>query len=125
MQTKIILLVDDEDGVRRVMAMLLRRWGYSNILEAENGEEGIRMIKEHNPTLVITDLTMSDMRGEELISWVVREYKPTFPQIKVMAVSGDGLPDTEAKAMAAGGDMFLAKPYNLPDLKTAVEGLLA
>jgi len=124
MKTKLILVIDDESAVRSIIVAVLRRCGWTNVLEAANGREGIEMIKEHNPDLVITDLTMPGMRGEEVLRWISREHKPAFPAIKTIALSGDGL-QVESVVKAAGCDVFLDKPFQIDQLKMAVDALLA
>lgn len=121
----IILVIDDEKVVREIVVEALKTFGYSHILEADSGAVGIGMIKERNPDLVIADLTMPGMRGEQVLRWVVREHKPQHPAIKLMAYSGDGLETTESVARAAGADSFLAKPFRVPELKAAIEAVLA
>lgn len=125
METK-ILVIDDEYVVRETVVDALKFLGFSNIFEADSGEAGIEMIKEHHPDLVITDLTMpGGMRGEQVLSWIKNQHKPAFPNIKAMAYSGDGQATTETVARAAGADGFLAKPFLPQALKAAVEAVLA
>jgi CheY-like chemotaxis protein len=88
----------------------------------ENG--GIEKIRGNNPDLVITDLNMPGMRGEEVLRWIAREHRPTHPSIKAIAMSGDDLPATESAARAAGADEFLSKPSGLGNLAAAIENLL-
>ena len=125
MKTSKILLIDDEQWVRETIAMFLEFYGYSNIVQASDGQEGIRMIWQHKPDLVITDLTMPGIRGEEVIRWISCEHKPAHPEIRVVALSADPEGTAEPAVRAAGADAFLSKPFQNDELKEAVEGLLA
>lgn len=124
-ESTVILVIDDDPAVRAVTVIVLGSFGFKNILQADSGEEGIEMISDHFPDLVITDRTMPGMQGEEVIAWVVREHKPRFPKIKIIALSGDREEEVKPVVMAAGGDGFLHKPFNPQDLRSMVEGLLA
>ena len=124
METK-ILIIDDEKAMRLMTITVLNHYGYTNVLEAASGEVGIEIIQKEHPDFVMTDLTMpGGMRGEQVLQWVVREYKPGHPNIKLMAYSGDGQKTTESVARAAGADSFLAKPFRPQTLMAAVESLL-
>jgi CheY-like chemotaxis protein len=125
MKDKLILIVDDDDSVRKSTARCLRLCGFKKVVQATNGQDAIGIITELLPDLVITDLNMPGMRGEELIAWICREHKPTHPAIKIIAQSG-GDPDTMAvRVKDAGGDAFLPKQSGLADLESAIVTLLA
>lgn len=124
METK-ILVIDDEAAMRIMTVAVLNFYGYLNVLEADSGAAGIEIIKQHHPDLVVTDLNMPEMRGEAVLRWIVREYKPQHPAVKLMAYSGDGQETTESVAGAAGADAFLAKPFLPQVLKAAIEAVLA
>ena len=114
---KKVLVVDDEKEIRTMVAILLRKWGHQ-VLEAEDGMEGFKASEEHNPDLVITDLIMPKMRGEELI----RQLKKTR-RIKIIVISG--IDKLEPVARAAGCDDFIQKPFDIFLLKEKVARLLA
>ena len=84
--TKMILVVDDVDGVRREMGYLLEDNGYT-VIQAENGEQACRELLKNNFDLVITDILMPDMDGFELSAFI----RARFPAIKIIAISGGGL----------------------------------
>jgi CheY-like chemotaxis protein len=78
-----ILIVDDDDGVRQSLGMLLRAAGYEVSL-AVNGFDALLQLKRRIPAIVLSDLNMPEMSGFELLSVVRRR----FPQISVIAMSG-------------------------------------
>ncbi|HEX5036183.1 MAG TPA: ATP-binding protein [bacterium] len=83
---EVLLLVDDDDIVRRTLIRLLSFYKYDQILEANSGEQALQIIgKRDDITAMITDMKMPQMGGQELIA-AVRRSRPKLP---VMAISGD------------------------------------
>lgn len=112
---KKILIVDDDKLVRKMLVSALESWGYKQIYEAGDGLEAIEMVKKYHPDVIITDLTMPRMRGEELIRFVRINIKK---DIKIIAMSGEE--ELEPVAFAAGCDDFLIKPFQLSTLEKKV-----
>jgi two-component system, cell cycle sensor histidine kinase and response regulator CckA len=104
--TETVLLVEDEDELRKVVVGILKRSGY-NVLEGRNGDEALRTCGQHNGPieLLLTDVVMPKMNGRQLADRVVA----LRPQIKVLYMSGytDGILVGELAAGAA----FLQKPF--------------
>ena len=115
----LVLVVDDEPDVRKVVRMTLEKAGY-NVLEAEDGEVAIQKIKEdENPLIldvIITDIRMPKINGVEAIAYFQKEW-PTVPLIVLT-----GFPDLEmATSMIKGGITdYLVKPVEAEKLKAAV-----
>ena len=82
---KKILIVDDEEPIRRSIREILEIEDYE-IFEAEDGEEAIRLVQSDEPHLVITDIIMPEKEGFETILQINEEY----PDIKIIAMSGGG-----------------------------------
>jgi len=80
-----ILVIEDDVQVRALLKKLLESEGYT-VLEAENGNIGIRLYHENSVDVVITDLIMPEKEGIETI----RELRKIAPQIKIIAISGGG-----------------------------------
>ena len=80
-----ILTVDDEYVLRQSIVAYLEDSGF-DVLEAENGKEGLEVFKEHKPDLVLTDLQMPVMGGLELLSELAKEA----PNTPVLVISGAG-----------------------------------
>src|ERR1044071_4720074 len=78
-----VLVVDDDESVREVFALLLRKEGYE-VTAAENGFDGLLKLKQLVPDVIISDLNMPKMSGFEFLSVVRRR----FPKISVIASSG-------------------------------------
>jgi two-component system cell cycle sensor histidine kinase/response regulator CckA len=116
-----VLVVDDEDVVRRVTATVLRRLGYT-VLEAASGSEGVRLAQEHagKLDLLLTDVTMAEVTGVE----VGAAFRKANPQRPMIFASGYGTDEMLGTARDAGA-FFLEKPYDVNRLASMVEDALA
>jgi len=118
-----ILVIDDEDQVRRLLRAALEMKGHE-VLEASNGKEALRLHRATPAELAITDILMPEMDGVELI----QALRSVAPQLKIIAMSGGGrFRQTEALDMAEplGAFATLRKPFGLDALLEAVTGALA
>jgi two-component system cell cycle sensor histidine kinase/response regulator CckA len=113
--TETILLVEDEDGVRRVVETMLKRHGYQ-VLSASSYKEAIAAAERHRGTihLLITDMVMPGMSGRKMAECLVAAR----PNLKVLYVSGYG----DAKAQT--DTHFLQKPFSTEELATKIRELL-
>jgi len=118
----LILVIEDDDAVRRMIGRILISEGHE-VIEAGNGKEGLDWLnKSENIELIITDIIMPDMEGLETI----REVKNRLPQLKIMAISGGGRIDAQdylAIASGLGADFTLRKPFIRQELIDAVKSL--
>ena len=110
---EVVLLVDDEDLIRRVGERLLRKLGY-RVLVAPDGETAVRLLDEHTRevSLVILDLVMPDLDGEETFHRL-REIDPLVP---IVLSSGYSKDDKVKRLLLAGANGFLQKPFELKHL---------
>ena len=115
-----ILVVDDEDAVRRVAHRVLERAGY-RVLVATDGREGEHIFHEHRHEIgaVIADLTMGEIGGIELIR-ALRVVDPALPVLLMSGYSSD-----DSAAISSLGVPFLAKPFTANMLVAAVREVLA
>jgi PAS domain S-box-containing protein len=108
-----ILVVDDEEMVRKLASTTLRQHGYE-VLEATDGRDALQMLSGAKPlpSLVLLDLTMPVMGGDELVPVLEREY----PGLKIVVSSG--YPEEDARKGFASGSIagFLQKPYTVMTL---------
>ena len=119
---KKILIVEDIAMSRRLIGDILKYHGYE-ILEAENGEEGIRMAKEHIPDLIIMDLQMPVKNGYDAIK--VLKSDPVTKNIKILAVTSFAMAGDREKALEIGVDDYIEKPINTRELPERVKRLLS
>ena len=117
----VILVVDDEDLVRDVTAMALEDAGYQ-VLCAEDGEKAVRLFGEHRQelSLVILDLSMPGMSGEDILATFARED----PAIPVILCSGRTEEEAYEQVVTAPAG-FLKKPFMPAELVGAVRDTLA
>ena len=116
-----ILVIDDEENIRNGLAANFELEDY-NVKTASSGKEGLALISKGDIDLVITDLRMDGISGEE----VVRHVSTKTPGIPVIVLTGHGTIDAAVNAMRDGAYDFLTKPLNLDQLnmivKRALEG---
>ncbi len=113
---KKLLLVDDEKDIREVLLLPLSDFGY-HIFEAENGEEALRLFKEVQPPIVITDIKMPGIDGIELL----RKIKHENPETEVIMITGHGDMDLAIKSLKYEATDFITKPINVDALEIALQ----
>ena len=119
----LILIIDDEEQIREVLHTVLDRVGHE-VLEADNGKEGLKKYNENDVDLVITDIIMPDTEGLETIARIRRE----FPGLKIVAMSGGGrvVPGSHLDhAALLGASRTFTKPLNMPEFVDAIHETLA
>ncbi len=115
---KHILVVDDEAQITRVLRTSLSTHGY-DIRVANDGETALEIVKDWTPDLVITDLAMPNMDGLELC----RRLR-TKTQVPIIVLSVRGEERTKVKALDAGADDYVTKPYGMEELLARVRANL-
>ena len=114
-----ILIIDDEKNIREGLSASLEMEGYNTVL-AENGKEGLELFAKGDIDLVITDLRMPQVTGEEVLEKIISGS----PGIPVIVLTGHGSIDTAVEAMRKGAYDFLTKPLNLDRLTLIVKRAL-
>ena len=120
---QLILVIDDEEPVRTVLRQMLEKEGYE-VEEAPDGAVGLSLLQDHPIDLVITDLFMPEKEGIE----TMREVQKSFPQVKIIAMSGGGRMgklDFLPMAESFGAQRTLAKPFERKELLETVRAVLA
>lgn len=118
---KKILLIEDEDPIRRVLSKILTEENENYILtEAEDGKSGLDKISETNFDLVLCDIKMPKMDGIE----VLKKAKEKYGSIPFIMLTGHGNIETAVKAMKYGAYDFIPKPPDLNRLLTSVRNAL-
>lgn len=114
-----ILTIDDEENIRNGLADNFELEGY-NVKAAGSGKEGLKIIENESIDLVITDLKMDGMSGQE----VVRQVTTKYPGIPIIVLTGHGSIDDATEAIKAGAFDFLTKPLDLDHLNIVVKNAL-
>jgi two-component system response regulator AtoC len=115
-----ILVVDDEPNLRRVLSAQLSRDGY-DVLTAEDGEQGLEMLRDHHIDLVITDLKMPRRDGMELL----RAALELDAELPVVMITAHGTVDTAVEALKTGAFDYVTKPFDQNEVRTIVRKALA
>jgi CheY-like chemotaxis protein len=117
-----VMVIDDDVALRRLVKRTLSGEGHE-VIEAENGEEGLALLQRHRPDLVVTDILMPKKEGIETIG----KLKEHHPATKVIAMSGGGISGNLMfldVARALGVDATLAKPFRPAELIETVTRVL-
>ena len=116
-----ILLIEDEDSIRRVLKKVLQEDNQSyKFTEATDGQEGISNIKKQEFDLILCDIKMPKKDGIEVLDFI-RNHTPTTP---VVMISGHGNLETAVKAMRMGAFDYISKPPDLNHLLSTVRSAL-
>lgn len=100
----LVLTIDDDPAITDLLSVLLRANGF-DVLVANTGTDGLRMIRDHMPRLVILDLMMPDMDG-----WQVCKAARDFTSVPILVLSALDEPSIVASVLDLGADDFLVKP---------------
>ena len=112
---KTILLVEDDESLRRVMEFQLAEKGYA-VRAACDGEQALRLFRETPPDLVVTDMTLPRVGGLELLRAVKREA----PRVPVIVITAFGTIETAVQAMRDGAFHYVTKPISNEELALVV-----
>src|SRR5882672_6313097 len=114
-ERKQVLIVDDEPNLRKILSAQLTRDGY-DALTAEDGEQGLHLLREHHIDLIITDLKMPKVDGMTLLKRAL-EIEPELP---VVLVTAHGTIDTAVEALKRGAFDFVTKPFDKDEVRQIV-----
>lgn len=113
-----IQVVDDSATTRRVISTLLRRIGFANVDEAENGLEGYEMAQEKRYSMIIPDWAMEPMNGIELVNKLRSDED--LKDTPVIVVSSASRVEDVVRAKAAGVDAYIVKPFDAAGLRDKI-----
>ena len=113
-----ILVVDDLLLNRAQLSQVLAEVGYQ-VFEAANGQEAVEQFKQHQPDLVLMDIMMPVMDGYEAARKIKR--LSDSQHVPIIFISGETSDEAVAKALDAGGDDFVAKPFNPSLLRAKIK----
>lgn len=119
MKNKKVLVVDDDESLRRVLEYNMTEEGY-RVLSAGNGIEGLELFRTRGADVVLTDLQMPEMGGIDLI----RRIRAVSPNAMTIVITAFGTVDTAVEAMKLGAFDYITKPFNREELKMIVKKAL-
>jgi DNA-binding NtrC family response regulator len=114
------LLVDDSESMLKLLSMFMEHLGFDPVT-AHDGDEGLAAVKEHHPSLVVTDIHMPNRNGLLLLE----DIKTLNPSLPVILITGFINAKADMNAAAIQPDAFMEKPFTLDQLKETIEELHA
>ena len=121
MAGELILIVEDNEKNRKLERDVLQAKGYRTI-EAETGEDGVRLAKEHRPALVLMDIQLPGIDGITALGQLRADAGTRV--IPVIAVTASVMTHDRQKIMAAGFDGYQSKPIRVKEFLEAVRAML-
>ena len=115
-----VLTVEDNKDVREYIASVLN--GTYHVLQAENGAEGLEMVLQHHPDMIITDVTMPIMDGNEMCRRVKADER--INHIPVLMLTARASFEGKLSGLEIGADDYMAKPFNARELHARVKNLI-
>ena len=115
-----ILIVDDSRTSRRILRGIIESTGHNVIDEATNGQEGYDKYAALKPDLVTMDITMPVMDGVASLKKIMAD----FPDAKVVMVTAAGQKHNMLEAVQSGATDFLAKPFDVDQIKATIDKIL-
>jgi two-component system, OmpR family, alkaline phosphatase synthesis response regulator PhoP len=112
-----VLIVDDEDFFRALVATGFEREGFA-VLQAENGEDAVKIASTELPELILLDIVMPRLLGFEVCQMLRKDERFTNTAIIIMSAKSYK-PDMD-KATELGADAYIVKPFDFSDLMTLV-----
>ncbi|MBS0149967.1 MAG: sigma-54-dependent Fis family transcriptional regulator [Nitrospira sp.] len=114
-----ILVVDDEQSLREVLSIMLKRAGYA-VTSATDGEDAVELLQKEIFDLVITDLRMPKVDGME----VLKAVKSTAPETVVLIITAFASADSAVEAMKQGAYDYLTKPFQVDEVQLIIRNAL-
>lgn len=111
-----ILVIDDEKSILKTFRLRLSKWGHEIFL-ASDGASGMKILSEKNCDVVITDLNMPGISGQE----VVKQISGTYPHVKIVVITGYATVESAVEAMKGGAFEFLVKPLNFDHVRIVLD----
>jgi len=122
MAGELILVIEDNEKNRKLVRDVLTFKGYT-IVEAETGEEGVRLARERSPKLVLMDIQLPGINGIDALRQLRAD--DATRAIPVIAVTASAMDRDRQTIMAAGFDGYQSKPLNVKEFMAAVQAILA
>ena len=118
MNKTVVLVVDDEEAIRRFLKVALASQTY-DVIEAASGQEAISMAASRRPDIIILDLGLPDIDGVE-VTHLLRQWS----KVPIIILSVKGSESDKIAALDAGADDYLTKPFNLGELLARLRAAL-
>jgi len=117
-----VLVVEDSPTMRQLIIFALKRLRSIDIVEANDGVDGLKKMSEKKVDLVLTDINMPVMDGIKFISLIRKD--PVHQGVPVVVITTEGGSDDREKALALGANSYITKPIQAAHVLTTVKQLL-
>lgn len=117
----IVLVVDDDPGILRIIEMQLQRNGFQ-VITAPNGQEALKVLRRTIPAVIILDVMMPGMSGYDVCQVVKRNER--LEKVPVIFLTAKGSPQDYKTGMDSGGVVYMVKPFS-PDKLLQVVQMMA
>ncbi|MFT3996675.1 MAG: response regulator [Asticcacaulis sp.] len=124
-----VLIVEDNDGLRRMVVEVLRSAGFTQLVQARDAEEAIELLGAHNPDLMVLDWNLPSMSGVDLVrlmrkAAVAEDPRFPNPRMPVIMLTSRHRSGDVTEARNAGADEFVVKPFSMRSLMRAAASCL-
>lgn len=117
---KSVLIVEDDSKIRQLVRIYLEKEGYE-VLEATDGLDAKNKIQDYDPCILILDLMLPVLSGEEICKWIREEIKSPIPIIMLTAKSSE---KSRIDGFKLGADDYVTKPFSPAELMVRIEAVL-
>lgn len=114
-----VLVADDFATMRKIVRNILKQIGFDDIVEAEDGQAAIQVLRNEDVGLVVTDWNMPNMTGLELLQKIRND--PKTANLPVLMVTAEGLKENVVAAVKAGVNNYVVKPFTAEVLQEKIE----
>src|SRR3989338_8737013 len=114
-----VLVVDDEDSIREFLEIMLKREGYA-VEVAASAQAAIEKLNQQPVDIVVTDIAMPEMNGIELLGRI----KQLRVDMAVIVMTAHGSTNSAVEAMKLGASDYLTKPFQIEEMKIAIQSAL-
>jgi two-component system chemotaxis response regulator CheY len=123
MEDKKVMFVEDSPTMRRIIFNTLKRIGFTDIIEAEDGVDALEKLKAAEVDLILTDWNMPEMNGQELVEHLRKDAK--YKDIPILMITTRGMQDDVMTAIQSGVNGYVVKPFTPEILQKKLVELFA
>lgn len=117
----VVLHVEDNASNRKLVELVAAQCPGIRLVEAETGVDGIELARALRPALVLLDLRLPDVSGEQVLHRLLAD--PTTAELRVVLISAEARPVEATRLVAAGADAYLVKPVDVLQLRELFESI--
>jgi two-component system chemotaxis response regulator CheY len=117
-----VLVVEDNNAMRNLIASALENHLGLDVYEAENGFAALKLIPDNDFQIILTDINMPDINGLELITFL-RQH-PLYKEVPILIISTEAGEEDRKRGLSIGADGYLTKPFTDGDLVNLVQRYL-